>query len=167
MKLFMILTLSSLVACFAGCNNESELDEEVPQEYLTAIRDWKGKIEPSAPVDDVGAQLKVNFFYLENHPYVKERPAYVCLAIDGRVIFDAKVNNPRSGDLVIDMGKSKDLLVDFPIGKGKHIIDVFDVAHGLKIRREIEIEKDGCWIAISSQPDGISISIHDSRPLLA
>ena len=167
MKVLIIVLLGWSLWFSVGCNHVSEQNEKIPPGYAKDVRSWKVSLPKHPVVADSGKQLMINVIFLENHNYDEERPSYVCLAIDGDVVFDGKVRNTDNSTFV-GLVADTVLLEGFALKEGKHVFTVFDVAHGLKVEKEIEIVKDECWVVLSNAgtpQEPIGIQILDQRPI--
>ena len=144
MKQLLIPLVCLTLIGVAGCR---QTEKEIVRGYRKDIKAWKTELKPSAAAADSGEQLLINIVFLESFPYDKERPSYVCLAIDGKVVREKTIANRDHRPLPDGIVP---LLIEFEITKGKHVFTVFDVAHGLKVEKEIEIVKSRCWVMLSN-----------------
>jgi hypothetical protein len=133
------------------------------------IEAWKREVAARCPAVSPGANVvaSVSIMYLDDYFHQWGLQPHFCLAIDGRVVFEGRVEVRASGP-VCSQEPMTWLATGVTLTEGKHIIDAFDAARGVKATVEVDVKKDAQWLVIENEENSrtISVSVHYEAGLL-
>lgn len=150
MARYLLFIATLIAAVVVGCSNEKG-GGVVEVIDANLISEWKTEVKND---QDVTAIMKQSNLFTIGISYMQEveeksRP-YVCIAIDGRVVYSGQVDAPLIGEETWGrqpVGLQTIVAEDLRLEKGRHVVLVLDATSNIKGKAIIELSQDS-WIEI-------------------